>query len=96
VEDNLLVKELELLKKENTYLKQLLSNLMHQREETVAISNGEKIISNRSLPKEKINLFKSLFKGRMDVFAYRWESKDGRSPAFDFGNKTGNRTFWPL
>jgi hypothetical protein len=86
VEYKHLLNELELLKKENTYLKQLLSNMMHQREETVGTTNVEKIISNRSLPEEKINLFKSLFKGRMDVFAFRWESKDGRSgytPACD-------------
>lgn len=86
MENNLLLKELELLKKENEYLKRLLSNMMHQREETVKISNAERIISNRSMPDEKIKLFKSLFKGRMDVFAYRWESKDGRSgytPACD-------------
>ena len=79
MENNLLLKEIELLKKENTYLKKLLSNLMHQREETKEISYGDQIISNRSLPEQKINLFKSLFKGRMDVFAYRWESKDGKS-----------------
>jgi hypothetical protein len=86
VENNLLLKELELLKKENMYLKRLLSNIMHQREEEVNNSNAGKIISNRALPNEKIKLFKSLFKGRMDVFAYRWESKDGRigyTPACD-------------
>ena len=26
---------------------------------------------------EKINIFMSLFKGRTDVFAQRWESQDG-------------------
>lgn len=60
--------------------------MMHQKEETRESSIGEKIISNRSLPEEKITLFKSLFKGRRDVFAFRWESKDGRSgytPACD-------------
>ncbi|WP_045516685.1 TOTE conflict system archaeo-eukaryotic primase domain-containing protein [Neobacillus niacini] len=83
---DLLLKELEILKKENMYLKRLLSNMMHQQEETVKIPNAGKIISNRSLPDEKIKLFKSLFKGRIDVFAYRWESKDGRkgyTPACD-------------
>jgi superfamily II DNA or RNA helicase len=83
VENNHLIKELELLKKENIYLKKLLSNLMHQREEII---NVEEIISNKSLPEKKINLFKRLFRGRNDVFAYRWESKGGRSgytPACD-------------
>lgn len=43
-------------------------------------------MNNRSLPEEKIHLFTSLFKGRTDVFAFRWESKDGRNgyvPACD-------------
>ncbi|MBM7653464.1 TOTE conflict system archaeo-eukaryotic primase domain-containing protein [Neobacillus cucumis] len=74
-----LLKELEHLRKENDYLKHLLSNMMHQRDEKIELFEKEKKISNRSLPKEKIQLFKSLFKGRSDVFANRWESKDGRS-----------------
>src|SRR5690348_5864091 len=53
--------------------------MMHQRDEKIELFEKEKKISNRSLPKEKIQLFKSLFKGRSDVFANRWESKDGRS-----------------
>lgn len=27
-------------------------------------------------PKEKIEIFQGLFKGRSDVFAVRWENKD--------------------
>ncbi len=39
-----------------------------------------KTIDKQSFPTEKINLFKSLFKGREDVFATRWEnSKKGTS-----------------
>jgi superfamily II DNA or RNA helicase len=42
-------------------------------------------ISNNSSPTEKIQLFQSLFKGRTDVFARRWENKkketSGYSPA---------------
>lgn len=73
---NKLLNELELLKKENKYLKQLISNIMHQREETE--ETGEKMVTSKSLPEEKIALFKTLFKGRTDVFAYRWESRDGK------------------
>ncbi len=36
-------------------------------------------ITNDSPPKEKIGLFKSLFRGREDVYPVRWERKDGRS-----------------
>lgn len=39
-----------------------------------------KVVDKQSSPSEKINLFKSLFKGREDVFATRWEnSKKGIS-----------------
>jgi len=86
VEYDLLLKEFERIKKENIYLKQLLTNIMHQRDESAKGMIKETIVSYRSLPEEKIQLFNSLFKGRTDVFAYRWESKDGRSgyiPACD-------------
>ncbi|WP_312476275.1 TOTE conflict system archaeo-eukaryotic primase domain-containing protein [Neobacillus sp.] len=73
---NQLLKKLELLEKENNYLKQLLSNIMHQREEHE--KTKERIITSKSLPQEKIALFKTLFKGRLDVIAYRWISKDGK------------------
>ena len=37
-------------------------------------------VSKKSSPQEKINLFKSLFIGREDVFALRWSnSKSGKS-----------------
>lgn len=78
MEKDLLLKEFDRLKKENEYLKKLLSNLMHKREESNDTIQVEQIITNRSLPQEKIKLFKSLFKGRTDVFAFRWETKDGR------------------
>lgn len=36
-------------------------------------------IGRDSSEAEKITLFRSLFSGRDDVYAYRWESRDGRS-----------------
>jgi len=36
-------------------------------------------VSQESPAMEKIALFRSLFRGREDVYAVRWESKDGRS-----------------
>ena len=36
------------------------------------------LVSLESSAKEKIALFRSLFRGREDVYAVRWESKDGR------------------
>ena len=37
------------------------------------------IIKNTSTPEEKIMLFMSLFKGRNDVYAKRWENKAGKA-----------------
>jgi len=42
------------------------------------------LVSNRSSPRAKLELFRSLFRGRDDVYARRWEAGDGRcgySPA---------------
>jgi len=35
--------------------------------------------SNLSTPEEKITLFRSLFRGREDIYAVRWEGRGGRS-----------------
>ena len=43
-------------------------------------SDNVNLVSRTSSPQEKINLFKSLFVGRQDVFALRWQnSKSGKS-----------------
>ena len=43
-------------------------------------SDNQNLVSQTSSPQEKINLFKSLFVGRQDVFALRWQnSKSGKS-----------------
>ena len=43
-------------------------------------SDNQNHVSRTSSPQEKINLFKSLFAGRQDVFALRWQnSKSGKS-----------------
>ena len=47
-------------------------------------SDNQNLVSRASSPQEKINLFKSLFVGRQDVFALRWQNskswKSGYSP----------------
>lgn len=81
-----ILKELANLKKENEYLKQLLSNMMHQREQPKLEHTEGQILTNRSQPQEKINLIKKLFKVRTDTYANRWESRDGKNgyaPACD-------------
>lgn len=41
--------------------------------------NDQEQVTNNSSPQEKINLFKSLFRGRDDVYAKRWQNKEGKS-----------------
>ncbi|OXS80060.1 TOTE conflict system archaeo-eukaryotic primase domain-containing protein [Domibacillus enclensis] len=69
--------ECDRLKKENDYLKKLVSQLTKTSAES---ANEElKILTSQSRPEEKIQLFKSLFQGRDDVYALRWEARNGRS-----------------
>lgn len=73
------LQECERLKKENDYLKQLIQKMTIQQQITENQIDSNKVITNQSSPEEKIHLFRSLFKGRTDVFAKRWESKNGRA-----------------
>ena len=41
--------------------------------------NEPKQVTNNSSPQEKINQFMSLFRGRNDVYAKRWQNKTGKS-----------------
>lgn len=74
------------LRAENELLKKLLR--MHDIEPVSAVSGPSsepstafpnQNITKRSPMSEKIALFHALFQGRPDVFAHRWESKNGRS-----------------
>jgi len=40
--------------------------------------SGAGTVNHRSSPEAKIALFRSLFRGREDVYAVRWESRNGR------------------
>ncbi|MFB4167782.1 DEAD/DEAH box helicase family protein [Virgibacillus sp. JSM 102003] len=71
--------EIEWLKKENSRLRQLLQH--HQIHDPL---NELEDSTKAEKLKKRVNLFRSLFKGREDVFAYRWEvdnGKAGYSPA---------------
>ncbi|MDR6998953.1 TOTE conflict system archaeo-eukaryotic primase domain-containing protein [Neobacillus niacini] len=65
--------QLEHLRKENYYLKQLMVKMMHNHSR---IHPGE-IVTKKSPLADKIAIFKSLFTGRTDFYALRWESKKG-------------------
>ncbi|WP_141432325.1 Uma2 family endonuclease [Bacillus sp. 03113] len=76
----LTIKECERLKHENRLLKELLKshNIEFRLEDSYPISTIDKTTKVEKL-KERIHIFKKLFKGRTDVFALRWESKNGKS-----------------
>lgn len=63
----------EELQKENHYLKKLLAKTMHHQ----GMDDSDRILTKKSPVSEKIRLLKELFKGRDDVYALRWESKNG-------------------
>ena len=78
---------LQILQKEIAELEQLLASkkqLLKKNQIDLHIKNDQPVIveklNNHSSPKAKISLFRSLFKGREDIFAKRFEnSKTGKS-----------------
>lgn len=84
-----LLEENKRLKIENEDLKirlglslPLLASQIHLIEEEKDLSNqfnGTEQVTHNSSPQEKINLFMSLFRGRDDVYAKRWQNKEGKS-----------------
>lgn len=81
--------ELERLRRENAYFRQLLNLDLHtsivmpeaksddSKTIDVQIDNTENKITLS--PAEKISLYRSLFRGRDDVYPIRWEGKNGRA-----------------
>ncbi|MBS3909088.1 MAG: hypothetical protein KGZ93_05620 [Actinobacteria bacterium] len=81
------------LRAENSRLKTLLGlaeteavspaeSLPHEQKapEIIVLQQGNLFtVTNRSSTEEKIALFRSLFRGREDVYAVRWEGKSGSS-----------------
>lgn len=84
----LIVENIKMAKLLGTYREELIvnstntsdDNLDIKKEENIVSKDNSKIdrVSNGSEPEEKINLFMSLFKGRDDVYAKRWENKVGK------------------
>lgn len=84
------VAEVRRLREENAWLRGLLiehsvripeissSNGISQTNQTVSIA-PEVSRSASGTPEQRIELFRSLFRGRDDVYAIRWENADGRS-----------------
>lgn len=80
--------ECDRLQEENRQLRDRLG-IQTERKSVQPIStpsaNGASVINSKSSPDEKVKLFRSLFRGRDDVYAVRWEGrnngKGGYSPA---------------
>ncbi|ABR47957.1 type III restriction protein, res subunit [Alkaliphilus metalliredigens QYMF] len=87
-----LLEENKVLRNENKNLKEQLnigySTYNGKHKEVMSIDRNKNIETNRikvegtnnySSPKEKVKLFMSLFKGRSEVYAKRWQNKEGKS-----------------
>ncbi len=72
------LEECEKLRKENDRLKNLLQEHRIPYERNYHESSLIENIKAKET-KRRIGIFKSLFKGRSDVYPIRWESEDGRS-----------------
>lgn len=71
--------EIKQLKLGNQKLKALLIQHNINVDASVSINKSKISKSNAEKLKERLEIFKSLFKGRTDVYAVRWESKTGKS-----------------
>ncbi|NOU99396.1 TOTE conflict system archaeo-eukaryotic primase domain-containing protein [Paenibacillus planticolens] len=90
---DLALKEIEQLKQENLQLRQRLFDMTKENSALASVDPPVEVINeavikfeaekgsihNYSSPKEKIEVFRSLFRGREDVYPNRWQSKTGKS-----------------
>lgn len=73
------------LREENARLKAMLGitesvgGRVAASQAEVSAANASKSSTDLSTPEGKINLFRSLFRGREDVYAVRWEGRSGKS-----------------
>ena len=72
-EENMRLRDFLVLKENRDTLQQTVNS-----QKLPVFTDGIKVNSD-SPAEAKINLFRSLFRGREDVFPVRWESKQGRS-----------------
>lgn len=89
--------ENERLKSENNQLRQILRQHGIKIPPAPEHKNQQFNLQKAELLRERVNIYKSLFKGREDVFAYRWEMDNGEtgySPARKFA--PSNQHFIPL
>lgn len=76
------------LQEENRQLRECFG-LSHDKKSVQPVSpssaNSTSAINSKSSPEEKVKQFRDLFRGRDDVYAVRWEGRNGKagySPAY--------------
>lgn len=74
-----LQEECSQLRKENDYLKKQIAKLIQLQSIEPNSSMNHPLVTKHSPLQARINLYKSLFKGRTDMYARRYESKSGKS-----------------
>ena len=78
-----LTNECERLRQENSRLYTLLNQPTARSPGSVAAADKPTILAETAKPElfvpEKITLFRSLFRGRDDIYAFRWEGANGKS-----------------
>lgn len=67
------------LKTKPSFPTENLQKLRTEYSHSVSASSVDALINNQSSPENKVQLFRSLFQGREDMFAIRWVGKDNRS-----------------
>ncbi len=86
--------ECERLRKENRQLRERLGiPLVDAVVQIVSETSTQGTVAGKSSPEAKVKLFRSLFRGRDDVYAIRWEGRNGKtgySPAYP---KTWSNSF---
>ncbi|WP_249870502.1 TOTE conflict system archaeo-eukaryotic primase domain-containing protein [Oceanobacillus saliphilus] len=88
------LEECKRLKGENYRLKQLLKQY-----QVPSITNKEASVNTRKqeILKERLELFRNLFKGREDVYAVRWEYENGKAGYSPATFKKGeNKNYLPI
>jgi len=77
------LEECEQLRAENAHLRMMLGipnwRSAESSQTTIPIEIGESSNAGQPAPEKTIALFRSLFHGREDVYAVRWEGRNGKS-----------------
>ncbi len=84
--------ECDRLREENRQLRDRLGMPLEKKPaqpNSATSTTGSSAINSKSSPEEKVKLFRSLFRGREDVYAVRWEGRNGKT-----GYSPAHRRVW--